>query len=355
MRVRLVLVDCVALSLQDSCVFYPCCKGCFSKIELHQQDATRCRCSRCGYICLREQVDYRYRLSVRVARDSYMFGVTVFGTCLNPFFGIPASGLQTLVDDLDGPVEASTRSTLLIKAVQDCLIGRRFVFCLKVTDAESGRLLGRPAPSGSTRNDTVQFIASQMILPKAAGLAGCTVISYYQILLQKAAEYEQVSTDSSKTTRAPATILLLTSHHSPASSFIDATLPASILLSQPLQRSQNHDCTLIPTPPWQQSLGLVTSSAEQEEGCSTQDSGEERSSQKDNNTPQHAQRGCVEAHELMKERAPSALLCLESRCCSSHPSIAASPQKKFISQLQAGGIFRNVFVRLTGLGDFAFL
>ncbi len=54
----------------------------------------RCRCSKCGYSCLREQVDHRYRLSLRVTRDTCIFGVTVFGSSLNPFFGIHASGLQ---------------------------------------------------------------------------------------------------------------------------------------------------------------------------------------------------------------------------------------------------------------------
>lgn len=39
---------------------------------------------------------YRYRLSLKVARDGCIFALTVFGTCLNPFFGIDASGLQRL-------------------------------------------------------------------------------------------------------------------------------------------------------------------------------------------------------------------------------------------------------------------
>lgn len=38
MSLRRALVDCVVLSLQDSPVFYPCCKECFSKITVQQQD-----------------------------------------------------------------------------------------------------------------------------------------------------------------------------------------------------------------------------------------------------------------------------------------------------------------------------
>uniref|UniRef100_UPI003AACDC9A uncharacterized protein ddias n=1 Tax=Centroberyx gerrardi TaxID=166262 RepID=UPI003AACDC9A len=322
MPVRRALVDCAVLSLQDACVFYPYCRGCFSRIDVQQQDTTRCRCSKCGYSCLKERVDYRYRLSLRVARDSHIFGVTVFGTCLDPFFGIHASGLQRLVQDSDLPVEAPTRSKLLVKAVEDCFIGRHFIFGIKVTATETGPLLERPVPNGSTSKDTAQFIASQIILPKAAALGGCTLISYYRILLQKAAEYPLGSTDPSKTSGPPATSLLLIPHHSPASSFNNTTLPASCLLSQSPQRSRHQDCTLSPTPPWQQSLGLVTSSAEQEEGCSTQDSGNENDRQTHNKRPPHHtpvwQRGCWEKHEVTLERAPSPLPSLyESSSCNS--------------------------------------
>ncbi|KAF1393033.1 hypothetical protein PFLUV_G00034190 [Perca fluviatilis] len=317
MSVRRALVDCVVLSLQDACVFYPYCKGCFSRIDVEQQDTTRCRCSKCGSSCLREQVDYRYRLSLRVARDRCIFGVTVFGTCLNPFFGIHASGLQRLVENSDG---ASTRSTLLVKAVEDCFIGRHFIFGIKVTKTEIGPWLGGPVANGSSSKEASHFIATQMILPKATGLGGCTVVSYYRILLQKAAEYELGSTDPSKTSRPPATTLLLIPLRFPASSFNNATLSASGLVSQSPQSSQNQDDTLTPTPPWQQSLGLVTSSAEQEESCSTQDSGDENRRQTDNNkTPDHAQRGYLENHQVTEERALSPLLSLECSSSSSPP------------------------------------
>ncbi|XP_044054872.1 uncharacterized protein ddias isoform X2 [Siniperca chuatsi] len=195
----------------------------------------------------------------------------------------------------------------------------------EVTETERGPWLGGPVANCSSSKDTVQLIASQMILPKATGLGGCTVVSYYQILLQKAAEYELGSTDPSKTSVPLAATLLLIPRHSPASSFNNATLSASGLLSQSLQRSQHKDCPLTPTPPWEQSLGLVTSSAEQEEGCSTQDSGDENSRQTDNNkTPHHARRGCLENHKVTEETVLSPLLSLE---CSSYnsPSFAKYP------------------------------
>lgn len=73
-------------------------------------------------------------------------------------------------------------------------------------------------------------------------------------------------------------------------------------------RSQHQDCSLTPTPPWQQSLGLVTSSAEQEEGCGTQDSDNENSRQTDySETPHCPLKSCLEKHEFTKETTLSPL------------------------------------------------
>ncbi|XP_060924165.1 uncharacterized protein ddias [Limanda limanda] len=334
MSVRRALVGCVVLSVQDACVFYPCCKGCFSRIDVDQRDPTRCRCSRCGYSCFREQVDYRYRLSLRVIRDRCIFGVTVFGTCLNPFFGIHASGLQRLVENVDGQAGASTRASLLAKAVKDCFIGRHFVFGIKVTGTESGLQFGGPALSKD--GDRVQFIASQMILPKASGGGGCSVVGYYRALLQRAAEYEL----GSKTSRPLETSLLLIRHLSPSSSFNNSSPFAAGLLSLSLQRSQHQDSTLSPTPPWQQSMGLVTSSAEQEEGCGTQDyRGKENSSQK---TPHHVQRGCLDKCKVTEERAPFPLFSLEQRSDNTQ-SFSNCPNKSFENAVETTPLINSWF------------
>ncbi|KAK5866955.1 hypothetical protein PBY51_011484 [Eleginops maclovinus] len=313
MSVRRALVDCAVLSLTDACVFYPSCKGCFSRIDVQQEDTTRCRCSKCGYSCLREQVEYRYRLSLRVVRDTCIFGITVFGSCLDQFFGIHASGLQRLVQSLDG---GSTRSTLLDTAVQDCFIGRHFIFGIK--GSGSGPWLGETAANGSSSK--AHFIASQMILPNAAGLTGCTVVSYYRTLHQRVAEYKRGSSDPSRASGPPPPTLLLLPEHLP-SSFNNTTLYVSGLLSQSSQNSQHQEGTLIPTHPWRQSLGLVTSSAEQEESCNTQEGREENSRQTDNKTPQ---RGSWGYRRVTEERAPSPLLPLD--CSSSKsPSFVKSP------------------------------
>nr|XP_040055736.1 uncharacterized protein LOC120833025 [Gasterosteus aculeatus aculeatus] len=312
MPARRALVDCVVLSVQTAGVFYPCCKDCLSRIEVEQRDTTRCRCFKCVYSCPREQLDYRYRLSLKVTRNSCIFGLTVFGTCLNPFFGIHAKGLQRLVENSDG---ASNRSTLLMKAVEDCFIGRHFVFGIKVPETESLPWVGAPVANVCSSKETVHFIATQMILPNATGLGGWTVVSYYRMLLQKAA-----STDSSQTRGPPAATLLLIPHHFPAGSFNRSRLSASDLLSHSPPSSQCQDGTLSPTPPWEQSLGLVTSSAEPEEGCSHLSGGDEISRRTGNQEARPcAQRGSPEDHKVKEEKALSPPLSLG---CFGSPSFS---------------------------------
>nr|XP_057945151.1 uncharacterized protein ddias isoform X2 [Doryrhamphus excisus] len=261
MSIWRALVDCIVLSLQDACVFYPCCRSCFAKMDVMAQDRARYRCPKCGHSCFKEELEYRYRLSLRVTRDRRIFGVTVFGSCLNPFFGVHATEFQRMVENLDGPSEASARSKLLVKALEDCFIGRHLIFGMKVTDSQSCPWSADHVPGGSDHKGMAQFTATQMIVPKATGMEGCSVIRYYQLLLRRAAEQQQESADPNKSYTIPTTPLI--SQDSPANGFNGVTL--SRLLPHSLQRSQPHDGSLTPTPPWQQSLGLVTSSAENEE------------------------------------------------------------------------------------------
>uniref|UniRef100_A0A8C8DGX7 Replication factor A C-terminal domain-containing protein n=1 Tax=Oryzias sinensis TaxID=183150 RepID=A0A8C8DGX7_9TELE len=290
MSIRRALLSCAVLSLQDSCVFYPCCKGCFSRIHAEKEDARRFRCSKCGYWCHKDQVDHRYRLSLSVARDRSIFGVTVFGNSLNRFFGIHANGLQSLVENLDGPLDQPTRSTLLLKAVKDCFIGQHFLFGLKFTETGNEPWCQRPPSDGFNRGDRAQFVASQMLPPTPGGPAGCTVVTYYQVLLQNASEPQCCIPRK----RLPATAPLLITEPDPSSSE-NAPFSLSGLLSQSRLRLEDQDSTLTFTPPWEQSLGLVTSSAEQEEPCGAPDNGHVTARRTDDGTEPHlAQRVYVE-------------------------------------------------------------
>uniref|UniRef100_A0A671KG39 DNA damage-induced apoptosis suppressor n=1 Tax=Sinocyclocheilus anshuiensis TaxID=1608454 RepID=A0A671KG39_9TELE len=163
-----VLVSCTVLSLQDSCYVYPCCKG--LSIQINSGKAI---CGRCGFTCDLQNVDYRYRLSFKVSRNQDIFGVTVFGGCLNPFFGITAGGLQRCCDvsrfiDLEKTEGAHTVQQLLFKAVEDYFIGRCVIFGLKVWSISSFNL---------------GWVACQMISPCESSM-GCTVIGYLKNLLR---------------------------------------------------------------------------------------------------------------------------------------------------------------------------
>ncbi|XP_051960657.1 uncharacterized protein ddias [Xyrauchen texanus] len=173
------LVSCTILSLQDSCFVYPCCKGCLSRLS--QESNKRATCVRCGFTCDLQNVDYRYRLSFKVSKNQDIFGVTVFGGCLNPFFGITAGDLHRFID-LEKPNGTYTIQQLLIKAVEDCFIGRCIVFGLKVsyTDAKSQWADNHTSSLALTSR---QLVACQIISPSQT-LIGSTVIGYLKNLLQ---------------------------------------------------------------------------------------------------------------------------------------------------------------------------
>ncbi|XP_019722161.1 uncharacterized protein ddias [Hippocampus comes] len=284
MSVQRALVDCTVLSLQDPCVFYPCCKNCFCRMDVESRDTTRSSCSRCAYSCVRDQLEYRYRLSLLVTRDTSIFGVTVFGSCLNPFFGIPATQFQRVLEKSDGPFEASTRSKVLARAVEDCFVSRNLVFGIKVTDSKSCPWSKDHNPDAFDHKDMAQFTATQLIFPKVAGLEGHSVLRYYR-LLRRAEEHQRESVDPNKSCGILTTPRLQIPQDSAVGSFNNITL--SRLFSHALQRSQHHDGSLTPTPPWQQSLGLVTSSAEQEEeeeDCCTCDDNQSTGKEKGRST-----------------------------------------------------------------------
>nr|XP_055035477.1 DNA damage-induced apoptosis suppressor protein isoform X3 [Misgurnus anguillicaudatus] len=172
------LLSCTVLSLQDSSFVYPSCKNCLSRIN--QETSKRATCARCGFSCDLQNVDYRYRLSLKVSRNQDIFGVTVFGGCLNSFFGITAGGLQKFIE-LEKSNGKQTIQQLLIKAVEDCFIGRCVVFGLKVSCDDVTTWSANKRIS-SLDVKPRQLLACQIISPSDA-VAGFTVIGYLKNLL----------------------------------------------------------------------------------------------------------------------------------------------------------------------------
>ncbi|XP_028656141.2 DNA damage-induced apoptosis suppressor protein [Erpetoichthys calabaricus] len=175
------------LSLQDHCFFYPSCRECLSRLIVNKN---RCYCRKCGYSCEVHNVCYRYRLSLGAADKNEIFGVTVFGSCLDPYFGVTAGFLQRFVEDLKNnaeEVDYDRQRSLLIQAVEYCFIGRHFIFGVKLSPSQTK---ADPLNSETTSQTLFnrhgynrQLIAYYFSVPNTS-LFGCTVMSYFKELLQ---------------------------------------------------------------------------------------------------------------------------------------------------------------------------
>ncbi|KAJ8343014.1 hypothetical protein SKAU_G00329420 [Synaphobranchus kaupii] len=248
------IILCSVLSLRDSCVMYPSCPHCVSRL---QKKLSELRCQKCGFTSEEQSITYRYRLSLNVKRYSDIFGVTVFGSCLNPYFGIPAVGLQRFFEESQKNAEdpqSDCVHRLLIKAVEDSFVGRQFEFGIKLPGRETGERIffgeqGLPALldcKGISRG----FVANQIILPSGAP-GGSSVLSYFKKLLQASCVVHLCSLPTPE--RPPASPERIDSL---ALKSFDCSLPS--FSRTPLWHS--YDVRYL-----KQSPGIITSSAEQEQ------------------------------------------------------------------------------------------
>ncbi|XP_054240655.1 DNA damage-induced apoptosis suppressor protein [Indicator indicator] len=182
------LLAASVISIQDSCFVYPACQKCFSRLIL---DSRRFNCLKCGRIGEAKDASYRYRLSLKIADTHDLFEITVFGSCLDPFFGVTAENLQRCIQDfnqLSGETNTDASPGVLVQAVETCFIGKRFIFGVKGSGREDG---GHSAASSILQNcsrinrSTKKLTACQIFLPNAA-VTGFTVISCFHRLLQLA-------------------------------------------------------------------------------------------------------------------------------------------------------------------------
>ncbi|XP_008148244.3 DNA damage-induced apoptosis suppressor protein [Eptesicus fuscus] len=172
------------LALQNSSFIYPSCQKCFSRIILVSK---RFNCPKCGSTGEAENASYRYRLSIKVAESNKLFGITVFGSCLDAFFGLTATDLHRYIQDsreIPGALDRDATQNLLTKAVETCFVGQNFIF--GVTNFENQH--GQGSDSNNfleqcRRREIKELLACQIVLPDP-GVAGFTVIDYFRQLLQ---------------------------------------------------------------------------------------------------------------------------------------------------------------------------
>uniref|UniRef100_A0A8C4XNT6 Replication factor A C-terminal domain-containing protein n=1 Tax=Falco tinnunculus TaxID=100819 RepID=A0A8C4XNT6_FALTI len=182
------LLAASVISVYNSSFIYPACQNCFSRLILNSR---RFHCVKCGCTGEAKDASYRYRLSLKIADTNDLFDITVFGSCLDPFFGVTAKTLQRYIQDfnqLSGETNTDASPGALVQAVETCFIGKRFIFGLKHCAREDG---GHSAASSILQNrsrinrSTKNLTACQIFLPNAA-VTGFTVITYFHRLLQSA-------------------------------------------------------------------------------------------------------------------------------------------------------------------------
>ncbi|KAM8922864.1 DNA damage-induced apoptosis suppressor protein [Lycaon pictus] len=174
------------LALQNSNFIYPSCQKCFSRIILVSK---RSRCPKCGFTGKAENVSYRYKLSLKIADSNNLFVITVFGSCLDAFFGLTAKGLHRYIQDPNEISETLDRDAihnLLTKAVEICFVGQSFIFGV----TNFGNQHGQGSDSNNflkqcsdRKREVKALVACQIVLPDP-GVAGLTVIDYFHHLLQ---------------------------------------------------------------------------------------------------------------------------------------------------------------------------
>lgn len=251
MNGRRRLLAASVISVQNSSFVYPSCQNCFSKLILN---SNRFNCLKCGCTGEAKDANYRYKLSLKVAGTSDLFDITVFGSTLEPFFGVTAGSLQRYIQDFNqvsGELDRDASPRVLIQAVKTCFIGRRFIFGVKSSENHDGghSVSDSILPNGSRINRlTRDLTACQIFLPNTAA-AGFTVISYFHRLLQSA-NFRSSHSSSQR----------------PDCPFIAVDQPSSELSS--LCSSGSNSCFVQSSGresfsvPWQQSFGLTSSSIE---------------------------------------------------------------------------------------------
>ncbi|XP_048448429.1 DNA damage-induced apoptosis suppressor protein [Rhincodon typus] len=203
-----------------------------------------------------QDMNYRYRLSVKVARKNDILNITVFGSCLEPYFGETAGCLQRYCEDLKKKLQKQKEKQiqdLLIQAVEHCFIGRSFIFGVKASEflpstrSPSSSPLQAPISMNKYEN---HLVACQIAVPNTA-IYGCTVINYYKKLLDL--DNLQDCSPSSKLSDSPFNSVDQSS--TTIKSFI------SLLPDSTQSFTQLNDANQLSNP-WQQDFTLALSSGD---------------------------------------------------------------------------------------------
>ncbi|KAM6158542.1 DNA damage-induced apoptosis suppressor protein [Rhynchocyon petersi] len=171
------------LGVRNSSFIYPSCKKCFSRIIIVSK---RSKCPKCGCAGKAENVSYRYKLSLKVAESNQLFDMTVFGSCLDTFFGLTATDLHKYIGDpgeISETLDSDTTKNLLTKAVETCFVGQNFIFGVTNFEDHGSDSSKYVQHCPDHKGEVKALVASQIVLPDPS-VAGFTVIDFFHQLLQ---------------------------------------------------------------------------------------------------------------------------------------------------------------------------
>ncbi|KAG9471055.1 hypothetical protein GDO78_016021 [Eleutherodactylus coqui] len=163
------------LSIQDRSFIYPACQNCCSRLILTACSRScapfpRYECHKCGTSY--KEAAHRYKLCMKVSEERRLHIITVFGKCVEKLFGASANSLHSRLQDssqLSRDLEDGDAQDLLFQAVERCLIGRSFIFAVKM-------------PENVDRSDSLHVVACQIIFLHDDPTS-CTVLSYFNQLV----------------------------------------------------------------------------------------------------------------------------------------------------------------------------
>ncbi|XP_071121151.1 uncharacterized protein [Mytilus edulis] len=130
------MILCTVTDVRDGQVVYPCCSQCCSKLRSDCfQD--RWQCLKCGCSSMTEDLDWRYRLSLMVTDGHTLANICLFGSVLQPYFGMSTNQFVRFLRKIESMYGNS--EDILLLGLKHCFIGQHYYFGVKASTAVGGK------------------------------------------------------------------------------------------------------------------------------------------------------------------------------------------------------------------------
>ncbi|XP_078369780.1 uncharacterized protein LOC144653612 [Oculina patagonica] len=199
MATRSVFVLATVVSIRDK-FCYPCCTQCHKKVHT-REDETTFWCEGCREEYSTESVQYRYRISVTASDRTQMAQITVFGSCLDSFFGTSATSFMRFVNSIKSDsFSVIPCSHVVHQAMEQCFVGALLQFGFRIyspcrTASQNSRhspfhlknIVNKQRKSENTRCQPEQFpsLLACQIFPCSSTDQSPTVIQILNEYLQE--------------------------------------------------------------------------------------------------------------------------------------------------------------------------